>query len=92
MELIPADGPATVARILLLDRSDSNPEEPMIESTELFDAVMDLVPQTSALSALNGGLHQLADLIEATGEVLTVRYRDAESLQPTIAELIGDLE
>lgn len=88
--LLPAKRPASVARILLLDRSDSYPEEPAVKPTELFDAMMALVAQTSALSALHAGLHQLADLIEATGGVLTVHYREAKSLEPLVAELIGE--
>lgn len=88
--LLPAGGPATVARILLLDRSNSYSEEPSVETTDLFDAVMKLVAQTSALSTLKAGLHQLADLIEATGDVLTVHYREAQSLEPLVAELIGE--
>lgn len=88
--LLPADGPAPVARILLLDRSDSYPAIPRVETTDLFDAVMSVVPQTSALSRLDRGLHQLSALIQATEGVLTVRYREAASLQPLIAELIGD--
>lgn len=90
--LLPADGPAPVARILLLDRADSYPAEPQLQPTDPFDAMMMMVPQTSALSRLDRGLHQLAALIQATGGVLTVRYREAASLQPLIAELIGDPE
>ncbi|MDN5997426.1 hypothetical protein [Acidipropionibacterium jensenii] len=90
--LLPADGPAPVARILLLDRSDSYPVTPQVETTDLFDAVMTVVPQTSALSRLDRGLHKLAALIQATEGVLTVHYREADSLQPLIAELIGDPE
>ncbi len=88
--LLPADGPAQISRILLLDRSDSHPDEPDAEPMDLFDAVMSLVPQTSALSALDAGLHRLADLIDSTGPVLRVRYREAESLTPLAAELIGE--
>ncbi len=88
--LLPAVGPALIARILLLDRSDSGPDRPDIQPLDLFDAILTLTPQTSALSTLDAGLHRLSDLIEATGPVLKVRYREAESLRPLIAELIGD--
>ncbi|WP_257478991.1 hypothetical protein [Acidipropionibacterium jensenii] len=90
--LLADDGPAPLVRILLLDRSDSYPVEPVVEQTDLFDAVMTMTPQTSALSKLDAGLHQLADLIDATGGVLTVHYREAASLLPLIAELTGDPE
>lgn len=82
-------GPAPVARILILDRSDAH-EAPGTEEMDLFDAVMELAPQTSALSALDAGLHRLAGLIEATGPVLKVHYRDAQTLAPLVADLIGE--
>jgi hypothetical protein len=90
LDLLPPAGPAPVARILLLNRSDSNPDQPEIEPMDLFDAVMALVPQTSALSKMDAGLHQLADLIDATGPILKAQYREAESLLPAIAGLIGE--
>ncbi|VEI02998.1 Uncharacterised protein [Acidipropionibacterium jensenii] len=93
LHLLPATSPASVARIVLLDRSDSYPADHVeVEPTGLFDAIMALTPQTSALSALDAGLHRLAALIDATGSVLTVRYREAASLRPLIANLIGDPE
>lgn len=88
--LLPPAGQAQVVRVLFLDRSDSYPDQPTIDPMDLFDAVMTLVPQTSALSMMDAGLHQLADLIDATGPVLRLRYREAESLLPAIAELIGE--
>ncbi|MEE8868779.1 MAG: hypothetical protein SOH99_08135 [Acidipropionibacterium acidipropionici] len=89
LSLLPDAGPAQVARILILDRSEHH-AAPHIEEMDLFDAVMELAPQTSALSALDAGLHRLADLIGATGPVLTVRYRDAQTLAPLVADLIGE--
>lgn len=88
--LLPAAGPATASRLLILDRDDSRTASPGVAEMDLFDAVMELVPQTSALAALDAGLHRLAGLIETTGPVLRVRYRDAESLAPLVADLIGE--
>lgn len=82
-------GPAPVARVLILDRSEHH-SAPHIEQMDLFDAVMELAPQTSALAALDAGLHRLAGLIGATGPVLKVHYRDAGSLAPLVADLIGE--
>ncbi|AZP39123.1 hypothetical protein DUY81_16135 [Acidipropionibacterium acidipropionici] len=82
-------GPAQVARLLLLDRGEHH-TAPQVEEMNLFDAVMELAPQTSALSALDAGLHRLAGLIAATGPVLKVHYRDAGTLWPLVADLIGE--
>ena len=90
--ILPANGPAPVVKILLLDRSDSYQTEPEVEAADLFDALIALAPQTSALSKLDAGLHQLAGLIGTTGGVLRVQYREAESLLPLVADLIGDPE
>ena len=83
-------GPAPVSKILSLDRDDKLSCGPQVREMDLFDAVMELIPQTSALAALDAGLHRLAGLIEATGGVLRVRYREAETLAPLIADLIGE--
>ncbi|QCV96066.1 hypothetical protein [Acidipropionibacterium acidipropionici] len=87
--LLPHAGPAPLKRILILDRADRY-GRPQSEEMDLFDAVMELAPQTSALSALDAGLQRLAGLIEATGPVLKVHYRDAQSLGPLVADLIGE--
>lgn len=88
--LLPDAGPAPVSKILILDRDDNLSGGPQVREMDLFDAVMELIPQTSALAALDAGLHRLAGLIEATGGVLRVRYREAETLAPLIADLIGE--
>lgn len=87
--LLPHAGPAPLKRILILDRADRY-GRPQSEEMDLFDAVMELAPQTSALAALDAGLHRLAGLIGATGPVLKVHYRDAGSLAPLVADLIGE--
>ena len=78
-----------VVRLVLLDREDGHGDEPDVAELGLLDAVTAIAPQTSALYALPSGLRRCADLIEATGPVLRVRYSEAESLRDLTAELIG---
>ena len=80
-----------VARLVLLDRDDDHHGEPSVEELDLFDAITALAPQTSSLHSLPRGLHRCAQLIEATGPVLRVRYREAPSLAPLAAQLIGEV-
>ncbi len=87
--LVRAPAVATVARLVLLDRVDDHGGEPDVAELGLLDAVTAIAPQTSALYALPSGLRRCADLIEATGPVLRVRYSEAESLRDLTAELIG---
>lgn len=88
--LLPAVAEPTVARVVLLDRDDRFGDEPEVDEVGLLDALTELGPQSSALYALTGGLHRCADLIEATGPVLRVRYAEAETLRPLAADLIGE--
>lgn len=88
--LLPAPDEPTVARVVLLDRDDEHGDRPEVSELGVLDAIADLAPQSSALYALSRGLHRCAELIEATGPVLRVRYSEAESLLGLVAELIGD--
>lgn len=78
-----------VARVILLSRDDEHHDVPEWEELPLLDAIAALAPETSSLSELGDGLHRCADLIEATGPVLRVRYSEADSLTGLVAELIG---
>ncbi len=81
-----------VARLVLLDREDGHGDEPDVAELDLLDAITALAPQTSALYALPIGLRRCAELIEATGPVLRVRYAEAESMRGLAADLIGPVE
>jgi len=84
-----AEGAATAAGVLLLDRDDSHTGEPEVTELGLLDAITELAPQSSSLYALPRGLHACADLIAATGPVLRVRYGEAATLAGLAADLIG---
>lgn len=80
---------ATVGRLVLLERDDGIGDEPDVTELALLDAIAAIAPHTSSLYALPTGLRRCAELVEATGPVLRVRYAEAESLRGLAAELIG---
>lgn len=78
-----------VTRLVLLARSDEA-DEPRREPLGLLDAIAAVTPETSALAALDRGLHRCADLIAATGAVERWTYAEASSLVPWVATLLGE--
>ncbi|WP_145228673.1 hypothetical protein [Rudaeicoccus suwonensis] len=66
-----------LSTIVLLDR-DPDAGEPEIEQLALADGLLALIPQTSALPAMDHPLGTLAGLVVAAGGVLRLRYRDID--------------
>ena len=81
------DAELRVAAVVLLDRDERHPEQPVVEVTDVGDAMSDLVSQTSFLHDQAAGLRFIAALAAATGGIRTVKYREATSLPAVIAEL-----
>jgi len=79
---------AHVAKVILLAR-DHTLTSPIVTELPLLDAIAAIAPQSSSLYRLPQGLHRCADLLEATGGALEVRYAEAEELLPLAADLIG---
>ena len=77
-----------VAAVVLLDRDPGHPETPVIEVTDVGDALGDLVSQTSFLHDQPAALRFISALATATGGIRTVKYREAETLPPLIPELL----
>jgi hypothetical protein len=78
-----------VAGLLLLDRTTDGPETAQVEPLDAFDAIIGVTPETSSLSRLPRPLHRLADLVDTLPLVARVRYREAATLEPVVAGLIG---
>ena len=78
-----------VAAVVLLDRDPGHPETPVIEVTDVGDALGDLVSQTSFLHHQPAALRFISALATATGGIRTVKYREAETLPPLIPECFG---
>ncbi|MGO1482009.1 MAG: hypothetical protein ACTHWF_12900 [Brachybacterium sp.] len=76
-------------KLVLLDRDGEQLGSPersgRVERVPLIDAVMKIVPQTSSLWGLQGGLASLAELVTVTGGALRVQYHDATELSALLA-------
>lgn len=81
------DADLRVAAVVLLDRDAAHPEAPLIEATDVGDALGELVSQTSFLHDQPAALRFIAALATATGGIRTVKYREAETLAAIIPEL-----
>ncbi|MBO0984652.1 hypothetical protein [Rathayibacter sp. SD072] len=86
--LLPAPADPRLAALVILDRDPYLVGPAQLELLDLADAIPLLVPETSALSALENGIPTLARLAAGIGGVHRVRYRDAEQLVPIVAGLL----
>jgi len=88
--LAPTPANLHVHRMLLLDRTPDGPEVPEVHQLDLADALEELVPQTSYLSALPNGLQQFANVVASTGGIRVVRYREASTLGDIVAGMLAE--
>ncbi|MDQ0577127.1 hypothetical protein [Agromyces albus] len=86
----PADG-LRLAAIVLLDRRPDI-EQPFVESVPIIEALSELIPQTSYLSALERPLRTLLEAILSTGGVRRVVYSEAASLPPLIDGVLREID
>lgn len=75
----------TLAVVVFLERADDGPEEPEVVVEPTLTALASLAGQTSYLTRVPRPLHRVADLLEATGGLRRVRYRESASLEPLLA-------
>lgn len=77
------DAASAPSMVVLLDRirEDEDGERSRAVRVPLPEALVRIVPQTSSLWMLPGGLSALAALLETTGGALEVRYREASELE-----------
>ncbi len=76
--LLPCHAHPVASMLVLLERSAGHAGPPCLESVPLLEAVLTLIPQTSALPALPTPLKTLCDHIAAMGGALRLRYRDID--------------
>lgn len=81
------DAELRIAAIVLLDRDPQHPDTPVVEITDVGDALGTLVSETSFLHHQPAPLRFIAALATATGGIRTVRYREAATLASVIPEL-----
>lgn len=78
----------TLARVVLLDRQ-SLELSPHLEQLPLLDALVDLIPQTSALPSLPRPLQRLADALAACGGAYRLFYSEIDDAEPLLAALLA---
>jgi hypothetical protein len=84
------DGPVRLGAVCLLDRRDDFRGAPGLWTPGTLDAVAALVPHTSHLVELERPLQRLAHLVESTGGLRVITYRDAADLAPLVGDLLAE--
>ncbi|MCC6270176.1 MAG: hypothetical protein IT190_02745 [Microbacteriaceae bacterium] len=84
--------PLRLEAIALLDRRSDAPPEPALSTVGLVDAIDDIVPQISYLSARPRPLLQLANLIAEVGGIRRLSYRDSTQLPDLVENVLGNRE
>jgi len=79
-----------IARLVLLERVRERHIEPELTDVPLLDALLDLVPHTSALARLSTPLQRLCRLVDRVGGVHRLIYSDVKSTDPLLAALMSD--
>jgi hypothetical protein len=80
------------ARVVVLDR-DASVRTPILEPLTLVEGMVEVIPQTSALPALERPLQQLAALLKRCGGVYRLRYAEIADTERLLADLLaGDVE
>lgn len=90
LRVAPTDG-LRLGAIVLLDRRASI-ERPYVESISIFEALPELVPQTSYLSVLEHPLRTLVEIAIKSGGVRRVVYSEAETLPSIIDDVLGSVD
>lgn len=86
LRVAPIDG-LRLAAIALLDRRPDI-EHPFVEHVPIVEALSELVPQTSHLSALDRPLRTLLEAVISTGGVRRVVYSEASSLPSVLDDVL----
>ena len=77
-----------LAGIMLLNRLDHHPVTPTVELVPTLEALPALAEQSSALQLLPRPLHLIADLLDRTGGLRRITYREVGDTVPLILELV----
>lgn len=78
-----------LAGLVLLRRDPEHLGPPEVEAFGLLDAVMALVPESSAFMSTDRPLQWLADVLDRTGGARRVRYAEVQDLEPLASEMLG---
>jgi hypothetical protein len=79
-----------VAAVLLLERRPDAPRTPRLDVVPTVHALAALAPETSYFTRLERPLGTLADILNSTGGLRRVTYREASDLSGTVSALLSD--
>ncbi|NQX10902.1 hypothetical protein HQQ80_04615 [Microbacteriaceae bacterium VKM Ac-2855] len=85
------DTPLRLASIVLLDRRDDI-DRSTLEFVDPLDALCELVPQTSYLTARKRPLVELLEAFQSRGGARRLVYSEAETLPPLIEEVLASAD
>lgn len=74
--------------VVVLERDPRHTGDPQLQSLPLIEALGQLVPQTSSLSALDRGLVRLARTLDQTGGCHLLRYREISDASEVLRQLL----
>lgn len=80
-----------LSKIVVLDRDADGPAAPRIEQLDVAEALALLAPQSSYLCDARSVLRTIDAVIRATGGVARLRYREIETVDALIDELIDSV-
>lgn len=86
--LLPPSAEPRVAAVLYLDRRADGPAEPSLERVRNVHALGMLCPQVSFVGSRPAPLRRIVALLDASGGLRRVSYRDAADLSPVLSELM----
>lgn len=83
--LLPTSPRPRLASLLTL-RRDPTARTPLLQPVGLLDQILAVLPETSSMWWLPGGLHRLARAVTAGGEPRELRYAEIETCHDLVAE------
>lgn len=84
----PTPGRARLGRLLTLDR-DEGVTEPSIETVDLIDQLMAVLPETSSTWLVPDGLDRLARAVTAGGPPARLRYAEIDTCHDLVREYLS---
>jgi len=89
LNLLPCAPELSIGRLVLLDRRPDHVGDPRLTPVPMAEALLELVPQTSALSALEGPLQRLGRLVDLCGGVFRLTFRDITDAEGVLLDLLA---
>lgn len=87
--LAPTPATAKLGRVILLARNPHWKGRPVVEEVGLTEAIAELTPELSFMTAFEAPLTALAQMLNSTGGALRVTYAEANDLAGVLSEFVA---